>query len=197
MSVSTEVRITRDQLTPTIREVLKAIGPQNRIGLNKVAGRAALNAAKVYHRDFDDRGGWSRGGRAKGTDFGEQVVRAWGLAQVTSERAVLTNDAPHFAFKIIGGIIRPKRVKALTIPLITEARGRFAETFERATGHKLFIPKGTNVLAYKTGKKSFKAVYALVQSVTHKPTKGAMPPDSVFIDPFVRSITDQLRDALN
>lgn len=37
-----------------------------------------------------------------------------------------------------GGVIRPKKKKALTIPVTGEARGRRVKEFEVATGHRLF-----------------------------------------------------------
>ena len=40
-----------------------------------------------------------------------------------------------------GQVIKPVGKKALTIPVTAEARGRTAQMFEQATGHKLFVVK--------------------------------------------------------
>ena len=196
MSLSVRIEVKKDDFTPTVREVLKQLGPANRTRMNRIAGRAALNGVRKYHADFNNAGRWSRRGGGA-SEFGADVVRGWGLAKADATGATLSNQAPHFAFKIEGGTIRPKRRQALTVPLVAEARGRFAEVYEQVTGRQLFRPKGTNILAEKTSDaKGFRAVYALVKSVTHKPTPGAMPPDRVFVQPYVQSILDQLRRAL-
>lgn len=192
-SLSVRVRVD-DGLSPVVRQVLDQIGPGGRRGLFNVAGRASLNALRKYHREYNSAGRWSRRGGGP-SEYGESIVRGWGMARVSDTGVVLTNAAPHFRHKITGGTITPKRVKFLTIPLIPEARNRFAETYQRVMGKRLFIPHGTNVLAEKDGK-GFRAVYALVKSVTHKPWPNAMPGESVYADPFVRSILDQLRRAL-
>lgn len=41
-----------------------------------------------------------------------------------------------------GGVIKPKKARALTIPVTAEARGVRAPQFERATGRRLFLLKG-------------------------------------------------------
>ena len=172
---------------------MKAVGPSGRRGLNEIAGRAASNALKKYHFNFNVAGGWRVPPGGGGSDFGEMVVRGWGLPKATSSGVVITNAAPHYAWKIKGGVIRPKRVKSLTIPLVPEARGRFVKTYERVSGNKLFRAAGTNILAEKDDSaKGFRAVYALVKKVTQKPTPGALPNESVYVTPFIESLSKQI-----
>lgn len=196
MSVSIKIDVDTE-LDEAVKAALRVMtGPQRRQTF-QLAGRASTNALKKYHRNFNARGKWSK--RASGpSEFGEEVTRGWGLSRVTPQGVTITNAAPHFAFKITGGTITPKRKRALTIPLIPEAKGRFAAVFEQVTGKKLFIPRGTSILAYKddSDPKGFRAVYALVKSVTHKPWPGAMPREEVYLPPYVESILDTISGAL-
>lgn len=196
MSVSIKIDVDTE-LDEAVQSALRVMtGPQRRQTF-QIAGRASTNALKKYHRNFNAQGRWSKRGGGP-SEFGEEVTRGWGMSRVDVNGVVITNAAPHFAFKITGGTITPKRRRALTIPLIPEARGRFAEVFERVTGKKLFIPRGTSVLAYKdkSDPKGFRAVYALVRSVTHKPWPGAMPKEEVYLPPYVESILDTIAGAL-
>ena len=54
---------------------------------------------------------------------------------------------PGIARAVRDVIIRPRRAKALTIPLRAEAYGRRPRELERLSGAALFRPKGTRVLA--------------------------------------------------
>jgi hypothetical protein len=102
-----------------------------------------------------------------------------------NESATIANNANHYAFKVSGGTITPKRAEHLTIPLIAEARGLYASVYQQNTGRKLFRPKGKNVLMESTGKGTARAVYALVKQVTMGPWPRAVPDDDVIADAFV------------
>lgn len=87
---------------------------------------------------------------AKKTNFWKQVADATIMTQATETGAVVTVGADtHFRIHFLGGTVKPKRGKFLTIPLIKEARGMRAAEFERASGHKLFRVGG--VLMERTG----------------------------------------------
>ena len=58
---------------------------------------------------------------------------------------------PGIARAVRDVIIRPRRAKALTIPLRAEAYGRRPREFDRLSGAALFRPKGTRVLATEGG----------------------------------------------
>jgi hypothetical protein len=189
----------KDDLSPTIRRALVALGPGNRRKINNVAARESLNALRRYHRAFDEAGKWrtTRPGGG-GSVFGSNIVRGWGVSKVSAGGATLTNQAPYLGFKIRGGTVRAKRWKYLTIPLVPEAKGRFAKEYQRVTGKKLFRPGKSMVLAEadKGSSRGFKAIYALKETTKHKPLPGAMPAPEVYAAPFVKSIIDQLSSAL-
>ncbi|OES45233.1 hypothetical protein [Domibacillus iocasae] len=60
-----------------------------------------------------------------------------------------------------GLTIKPKKTKALTIPVNPKAHGKRASDFP-----DLFKPRGTNVLAIPKGKDDFEVLFVLMKSVT-------------------------------
>ena len=94
-----------------------------------------------------------------------------------------------------GGVIRPKRSKALTIPLVAEARGLTAAVYEQNTGNKLFIPRGKSVLAIKNGS-GIRPIFALAQQAVHKPWPNALPDKDVLADAFIEEMRQALLRAL-
>lgn len=125
--------------------------------------------------------------------------------------AVISNNASYYSFKVTGGTITPKRAKALTIPLIREAKGLYASVYQQNTGNRLFTIKGKNALFERTssvttgsrGKRgqsgasaiktfTIRAVYALVASVTSKEWPGALPDEGLIASAFA----DQWREGL-
>lgn len=177
-------------------DFVKALDPRGRLELNEAGGRGAVVAAIDYHREFDRSGGW-RGpnylgrGTGQGSDFGADVARGWFFKKADAGGAIISNNAEHYAFKVTGGVIRPKRAKALTIPLVAEARGLRAVDYERNTGNELFIPRGKSVLAIKTGR-TIRAIYALVRQAVHRPWPNALPPKDVLGDAFVEEFKQAL-----
>lgn len=203
-------------VTETVSSELAAFigaltGPQT-TDLCQQGGMAARNAAVAYHREFDQSGGW-RGKRYlgpsqnDGTDFGATVASGWQLEpDATASGVSISNDAAHYAYKVHGGTITPKRAGALTIPLIREAKGVRASVYVQNTGRKLFTIRGKNALFERTEttvtgsrgrrgqagatairKSAVRAVYALVKSVTQAPWPGALPPDDVISGAFVEA----------
>ena len=206
-----------DGASPMLREIISALTGPQASDLSEQSGIAARNAAIKYHREFDQSGGW-RGKRYLGPgpngggDFGSDVARGWALESFTSGGAVIANDATHYAFKVTGGTITPKRAKALTIPLIQEAKGLKAFVYQATTGHRLFTIKGKHALferletitsgargrrgqagATPIRKSGIRAVYALVKSVTMAPWPNAVPPE----DDIGKAYTAQYLYALN
>lgn len=184
------------------------------LDINRMGGEAAVIAARQYHTEFNDAGGWrgkryfGGGGEGPG-EFGSAIASAWFLGEASDDGATITNSHPHYALKVYGGTITPKRAGALTIPLIPEARGKMARDYTRETGKKLFTIPGANVLFEKgdsvsvkgwKGRKSkrqpLRAVYALVKSVTHLPWRGALPPEELILESFLVAWKDGLADAL-
>jgi len=216
-----------DGATPALKELISMLTGSQAAQLNGVAGRAAVLEATRYHREYDDRGGWenrslpTHGPGRDRTGFGKQVADSWNVAKVDSDGVTISNDAPHLGHKVRGGTIRPKRVSALTIPMVPEAHGRRASEYERDFGVDLFTIKGRNALFERTkgigsesvlnrtyGKRrngqreqiaargKIRAVYALTRSVTHDPWKGALPPEEDLREAFANAWRTEMIERL-
>jgi hypothetical protein len=185
MSVKVDLKIT-----PGLQAALSNLQIAN--PAMKVAGRVMLKYFKDYHTAFIPR--WQgphhiAGGSGSGR-FGADIVQAWQTAVFPDPKHFyITNLSPYLGHKVKGGPIKPKRAKALTIPLIAQAKGRMAAEFQTSLGLKLF--RRGNVLSYNQGKgkniKTFNA-YALSKGVNQAPWPGAMPPESDTQKKFLEAI---------
>ncbi|MBK1884875.1 hypothetical protein JIN85_20865, partial [Luteolibacter pohnpeiensis] len=134
-----------------MRGYVETLSGPEKAGLNKVAGKAAVLEAAAYHREFDRAGKW-RGknymgkGGGEGSAFGSTITAGWSFGSSDQDGAIIFNDADHYAHKVRGGTIRAKRAKALTIPIIPEARGRLAKDYEIFYHTRLFTIKGKRAL---------------------------------------------------
>lgn len=197
-----------DAASPALLALLSSLTGPQREELTEQAGRAAANAASKYHREFDQAGGWKGKrylgpGPNDGSSFGSGVARGWHIWSHDAKGAVIANDAEHYAFKVKGGTIRPKRAKALTIPLIAEAKGVRASVYSQNTGKRLFTIRGKNALFERLGveitgsrgrrgqaggtsiqQSKVRAVYALMKSITMQPWPGSLPPDAVLTEAY-------------
>ena len=215
-----------DTATPLLLAIAEAFGPASIAEANEAGGRGAVVATGKFHREFDARGGW-RGPNSYGSgrsDFGAEIARGWFSREADASGASIANHAEHYAFKVAGGTIRPKRVSYLTIPLIEEARDRRAKDYEIDFRTKLFTIKGRNALFEKTGagtesvtantvgkrkgggkkgrvaveaRSTIRPVYALVKSVTQRPWPDAVPPLQLLYDAFVGGIDEWLDSQLD
>jgi hypothetical protein len=204
--IEIKVNVT-DNATPALRDFIGALTGSQSSTLNQQGGKSAQNAAIAYHHEFDKAGGWL-GKRhlgsvsGEGGSFGAAVAQGWSLAEVTAGGATISNDADHYAFKVSGGTIVPKRWDYLTLPLIPEAKGLLARTYARKTGRKLFRPRRKDgslarVLAETVeGGKGFRSVYALMESVTMGPWPGALPHEDLLAGAFMEGFYDGLRDLI-
>jgi len=209
-----------DKASPAIKAIISALEGSDRQELNEQGGRAAANAAAKYHRAFDQGGGW-RGkrylgpGPNDGSSFGSSVARGWSMDSVDANGAVIANDAEYYGFKVTGGTIRPKRAKALTIPLIQEAKGIRASVYSQNTGRRLFTIRGKNALFERLGvtvtgsrgrrgqagatsinQSKIRPVYALMKSLTLRPWPGALPPDDLLSDAFTDQWIEGIADII-
>lgn len=201
MSFAVKISVA-NEVDPVIKQALGLLSSERRQKINKIAAISSLEAVREYSRKFDAAGKWRKKKGGGGSDFGEAVTLAWKVGKVTGKIAVLENAAPHYLQKVKGGTIKPLRKKALTIPLIPEAKGLFARSrnggisYETIYKTTLFRPKGKSVLMERLSDGSLRAVYALRASVFQKEWPGALPDDRVFVPSFVRSIETQLAQAL-
>ncbi len=88
-------------------------------------------------------------------------------------------------------IIRPRRAKALTIPLRAEAYGRRSREFANLSGADLFRPKGTRVLATEEAGR-LTPMYALCASVTQKRDPTLLPDQKTIDDTLARAALNAL-----
>lgn len=207
-----------DEASPALRAFVRSLTSSEKKDLNEMGARGAVNAAIKYHRNYNLAGGWKGpkylGATANSGAFGTDVARGWKTESVSSTGSVISNDSAHYRHKVTGGTIRPKRAKALTIPLILEAKGVRARVYQQNTGRKLFTMKGRNFLferigGVKTGKRGDKgpgstlihtqkirAVYALRKSVYQEPWEGALPDDKPLADAYAEAFMDGLEDII-
>lgn len=207
-----------------LRELISQLTGPELAEINAVGGRAAATAAAGFARTFDAAGGWRTSKRFPSsgpTRFGADVAQGWAFLVADPTGALIHNDADHYAFRVRGGTITPKRVQYLTIPLIPEAKGLRAETYVQNTGRKLFTIPGRNALFERTDagngestirrttgrnrdgssfrirrKSGIRPVYALVKSVTMSPMPQAVPPDAVISEAFADAWNNELADRI-
>ena len=158
------VEVTIDRIEVKIAEVI-----ENRRGLNAALASCLVDLLQEH---FIKKNALPNKMQAKKTDFWKSISQATQVLSVSDDGAVVTVADHRLRIHVQGGTIRPVRAKSLTIPLIPEARGLFAASYEQATGRELFILKG--VLAEKTDN-GIRAVYALKKQVTIPKDPDALP----------------------
>lgn len=195
--MSTNVTITAKGLDDAIAAVVGKFDAKKRAGANKVGARAAQQSLKKYHRSKGRKlwivPGPTHGPGRTNTGWYKQVAAAWATGAISENGAQVINGAQFFAHKVTGGTIKAKRVRFLTIPLIPEAHGKTAKQFEQEEGTPLFrIGRALFMSNARPGTDKVTAVYALKRSVKQAPTKGALPVNDVFMDPFTKAMADYL-----
>lgn len=199
--IQISVNVT-DGASQALRNLINSLSGQKLAELNEVGGRASVNAAIKYHREFDKAGGW-RGkrylgsGRNDGSSFGSSVAAGWHFQSSDQTGAVIANNADFYAFKVTGGTITPKRANFLTIPLIREAAGIKAFEYQKRSGRRLFRPKGKDVLMERTEDGKARSVYALVKSVTMGPWPRAVPDEDLIATAFVARWKAELAEIID
>ena len=180
-----------DNASPALKKMIALLDGREISELNEVGARSATSASIDYHRGFNSENGW-RGsnylagpGRRSG-DFAQNITLGGNFVTASKQGATIRNSAPFYAHKVTGGTITPKRAKALTIPMVSEAVGRRARDYQSATGNLLFRVMGKKALFEKTEGGGIRAVYALVKQVTQKPWPGALPDRDLLEDSFTK-----------
>jgi hypothetical protein len=162
----------------------KLLSKENFRKFNEVGGRAAQQAAKKYHKEYNDAHLW-RGpkylgsGAGRAGEFGDEVTNAWTF-EGSDDGATISNDASFY--RVYGGVIKPKRAKNLSIPVVADAVGRRAKDYK---GDLFFIKtkKGTKGLFEKDGD-GVRMVYLLKDKVDQKPWLFALPPTPALAQAF-------------
>ena len=125
------------------------------------------------------------------TRWWEGTARGWSLSQPNNNKVTFSNSTTGFAHKVTGGVIRAKRKRSLTIPIVPEAHGKTAKEYSNRVS-PLFRVKGVLAEADPNAPNGIRAIYALKKSVTHKPWKNALPPEQSYTDAFLNGALDYL-----
>ena len=156
---------------------------RNPAGLLKVVGRRGANELKSHFRRRNATPN-KLGGRR--SNFWRQVADSVNspVLEGTSRVRISIGD-PRFPQKVYGGVIRPKKAGALTIPVDALAYDRTVATFQQETGIQLFLLRRTgggisNLLAGIVGEKKVTVFYVLMKSVDQAKDPEALPPRDKF-----------------
>lgn len=178
------VNVTMDRVSVQVGEQI-----QNRRGLNAALASRLVDELQSH---FIKKNAEPNGMGARKSDFWKQIAQATQVISVNDREAIVTVADKRFNIHLYGGDITPgPGKKALTIPLIPEARGLFARSYEEATGNELFIIKGRSNLYEKTST-GIRAVYALRKKVTIPRDVDALPANDI----ITSALTDEVQDWL-
>lgn len=141
----------------------------------KAAGRAVENVLKKHFRAKNqvlNKRGWKKSG------FWAQVRDSVQMQDVTELRCTVVINDPRFMQRLHGGVITPKRAKAIAIPLKPEFAGINPATFPRDRFILVKSKKGKNLglLAEKLPDGSLRLCYVLRRSVTQQADAAAWLP---------------------
>ena len=172
-----QINLTKasDSVTPDLRRIanrlqnkrplLAALGKQLEIDLRK---HFLARDAEGNKRGFPRKHFWRN-----------QVAKQTALTSVSDDSATVSIASPELMHKITGGVVTPKRAKALAIPLSPEAyKAGSASLFPRPL--TMVIRPGRPPLLVETGligeSTSWTLHYILLKSVKHDPDPRALPP---------------------
>jgi hypothetical protein len=127
------VRITKDEITPDLRRILKSVQPGGALG--KVLGRAAANELRKHFRELNSKRPNKLGG--KRSNFYSRVAESVQNPQAVAGGITVAISHPHIAQRLYGGPITPRKRKALAIPAHASAYGVYARIYP---GTLAFIP---------------------------------------------------------
>lgn len=158
---------------------------KNPVGLAKVLGREASNRLKAHFREKQKTPNRLGGQRQ---NFWRQVMQSVNQPTVSEDGALVTIriSDPRFAQKLYGGVITPKKAKALAIPVTADAYGRAPKVLEQEEGIKLFVLSlsgqgpGTGYLATKAADGGVKVHYVLRGAVDQEADPTALPNQAEF-----------------
>jgi hypothetical protein len=152
------------------------------------AGQAVTDYLRRYHANFAS--GW-KGSHwmSPSLGFAGQVVKGWQPPVVSGNRVTVTNTFGLLKHKVTGGTITPIRAQFLTIPLISEAKGKSVAEFKAGSSEPLF--RAGNAICRKLGGR-LQAVYALSKGVTQAPWPGALPPDEAMALVFTTAVNQEI-----
>jgi hypothetical protein len=163
-----------DSITPHLKELAGRL--QNRRPLLAALGKQLEIDLRKHFLARDSEG--NKRGFPRKHFWRNQVAKHTALTSVTDTSATVTISSPELIHKIEGGVITPKRAKALSIALSPEAyKAGSASLFPRPL---TFITRpGKPPLLVETGtigkSKAWKIHYILLKSVRHAADPRALP----------------------
>jgi hypothetical protein len=181
--VNINVSITPNaQLTTLLRGSSVIAGP----AVLRRAGQAVSDYLRRYHSGMTWKGDrWM----SPSLGFADKVVKGWQPPVVSGNRVTVTNTFGLLKHKITGGPIMPKTAQFLTIPLISEAKGKSVAQFRAGSSEPLF--RAGMALCQRIGGR-LTAVYALSKGVTQAPWKDALPSDEAMALVFTMAVNQEI-----
>jgi tetrahydromethanopterin S-methyltransferase subunit C len=180
-----KITLKRDTATPHLQR-LQATSKSPRTAQTMLgAGAKAVQVEISNHlRKLQARGN-EKGWPSQGFFAGKKgsVEKNVGIAARDANTVTVSIADPRFVHRIRGGIVRPKRVKMLAIPLTAEAyaaqgKGSLKQSMP---GLQIVITKKGAYLAMPEGSVShgrMRFLFKLVSSVTHRPHPEEAPDES-------------------
>lgn len=187
MSLAFRLSLT-DQVSPTGRALAGALVPAQ---LFPVIGRSAVGTFRKHLFEVNR----TRPNALGGTRTGFYASAARGTSfETTGDGVTLTVASVGIRQRVLGGTIRPKTAKFLTIPVAPEAHGKRAREFGNLV--VVFGPGGrpialatpaVNIIQYRKKRKSQERIgkslgrragtilFRLVKSVTQRPDPTVIP----------------------
>lgn len=189
--MSVTITIPAERLAGWHRRWVERITP----GLLAKAAAGALQILVMRHLQKVARERHNTANRLGATPTGFWSGSAQAVSLHThANDAEVSVTHPGIARALRDVIIRPRRAKALTIPLRAEAYGKRPREFANLSGADLFRPKGTRILATEEGGK-LTPMYALCASVTQRRDPTLLPDQKTIDDALARAAINALETA--
>ncbi len=183
-----QIRIVSDGATPRLAALLRTT--QQRRPLLALAGKTAEVELKAWFRAANlykpNRRGWKR------SNFWARILgrTAYDPSKTTDRSAVVAITDPAIRPHVYGATIRPKKAKALAIPLRPEAYG--VRPSSGVIAGLRFVPIGqtAKTVGYLQRREGAQMVsyYRLVRAVTIRRDPSALPPPDKTTRAIVRAL---------
>ncbi len=159
--MSTPIKVVTDTATPALRELLK-----NTLPNRSLMARMGKSLERILRRFFISKDSQpNKQGWPKSHFWSSRVATSTLLTSVTATDAEVTVGEPAYRTHFYGATIVPRTAKALTIPLVPEAKGIYPSS-GLITG--LFIRRSKGGAAFLARREGNKIVnyFILLKSVT-------------------------------
>lgn len=178
----------------TLRRLVLAMGPKGRTRLNRVAAYGLLALCR-RHLKSEAQGRHATAHRLGGSPTGHLEKAALNMtATANAVEGAVNIASPGFGRVFSPITIRPRRTRALTIPIAGEAYGKRADDLRRK-GWTLFRSPAKGVRDILLGKGptgEVKALYALRASVTLPQDRTLLPTDQAMADAVRAAVAQHL-----